>query len=150
MARHGRSRMGSDTNERDVFAFQRRNNRCNFIAFAGIGNGNHDIVVHNHAQIAVCRFGRMDEKRRRACRSHGCRHFTADVSGLTHAGNDDPALAVQQRFRRTDKIMVQSRRNFTQTFGFRIQYIARPVEIKCVFRHQSHLSCLNLGLFCPN
>ena len=150
MTRHGGSRMGGNADQRDVFAFQRRNNRRNFIAFAGIGNGNHDIVVHNHAQIAVRRFGRMDEKRRRACRSHGRRHFAADVSGLTHASNDNPALAVQQCFRRTDKIMVQSRRNFTQTFGFRIQYIARPVEIKCVFRHQSHLSCLNLGLFCPN
>ena len=46
-----------------------------------------------------------------------CRHFAADVSGLTHAGNDDPALAVQQCFRRTDKIMVQSGRKMAATMA---------------------------------
>ena len=43
----------------------------------------------------------------------------------------DPALAVQQRFMPHGQNHDQSRRNFTQTFGFRIQYIAPSRDKVC-------------------
>ena len=91
----------------------------------------------------------MDEKRRRSVEAMVAA-ILRPMSGLAHASNDHPALAVQQRFRRTDKIMVPKPPQFPQTFGFRINTSRAPSRDKVCFPPSSRLSCLNLGLFCPN
>ena len=137
ITRHRRTGAGGDADKRNVFAFERGDDGGDFVAFAGIGNGDDHVVVHNHPQIAVCRFRRVDEKRGRAGRSHGCRYFAPDVSRLAHTRDDDPARAAQQRVCRKGEVFVQIRRNFAQAFRFGVQHFARPIEIFSVSCHRN-------------
>ena len=95
MARHGGFGVGGDADEGDVFAFERGQNGIDFVALAGIGNRQHRVAVHNHAQVAVRGFGGMDEKGGRAGGGEGGGDFVADVAGFADAGNDEAAGAVE-------------------------------------------------------
>ena len=49
-------------------------------------------LLGDHAEIAVARFARMHEQRRRAGGGEGRGDLAPDMAGLAHAGDDDAAL----------------------------------------------------------
>ena len=63
----------------------------NFRAFAGIADGEQGVVGGDHAEVAMPRFGSVDEEGGGACAGQRCRDFFANVSRFAEAGNDDVA-----------------------------------------------------------
>src|SRR5690606_8363878 len=77
---------------------------------AAVRQGNDDIVLTHQAQVAVQRFGRVQEERRRAG-ARQCRgDLAADDARLAHAGDDDASAAGEQQFDGAVEA-------FVQTFG---------------------------------
>ena len=68
-----------------------------FLAFAGVGDGEDGVVGGNHAEVAVARFGGVDEESGRAGAGKRRRDFFADVAGFAEAGNDDVAARGEQQ-----------------------------------------------------
>ena len=56
------------------------------------GQRDDHVVVGDHAEVAVARFARMHEQRRRAGRGEGRGDLAPDMAGFAHAGDDDAAL----------------------------------------------------------
>lgn len=57
----GRFGISSQGNHLGAFPLDRRNDRDEFVGFAGIGNADHDVVFRDHTQVAVRGFGCMDK-----------------------------------------------------------------------------------------
>ncbi len=56
---------------------------------ARIGQHQQRIVAGDHAEIAMARFGRMDEMGRRSGRGERGRDLARDMTGFAHAADDD-------------------------------------------------------------
>lgn len=82
---HGAFGVAGHADQEHLQTFQYRDQRQNLMGFAGVGNGDHDIVRGNHAQIAVAGLARMNEEGRRAGTGEGGGHFAADMAGFPHA-----------------------------------------------------------------
>ena len=79
-----------------IHALEDGQDRQEFRRLAGIGDGEHDVAARDHAEIAMARLGRVQEKGGRAGARKGRRDLAADVAGLAHAGNDHAAGACEQ------------------------------------------------------
>ena len=56
----------------------------------------HDVALGDHTEVAVARFGRVQEEGGRAG-ARECRgDLAADVAGLSHAGDDDASGAGEE------------------------------------------------------
>ena len=56
----------------------------------GPGKREDHVVAHDHAEIAMARFGGMDEEGGRPGRGEGGGDLAADMTALADAGDDDP------------------------------------------------------------
>ncbi len=78
--RNCRARMARQCHHAQSQALDRFQQRNNFFRFAAITHREHNVIAHQHAQIAVNRFGRM-QKRSRRTGARKCRgDFSADQS----------------------------------------------------------------------
>jgi hypothetical protein len=57
----------------------------------------HNVVARDHSYVAMARFGGVDEVGRGARTGERGRDLRADVARLTHAHDDDTALAVEDQ-----------------------------------------------------
>jgi hypothetical protein len=65
-----------------------------------LGNRQHHVARRHHAEVAVARFARVHEHRRRAGRGQRGGDLAADVAALAHAHHDDAAVAFEHRLHR--------------------------------------------------
>ena len=63
------------------------------LRLAAVRDGEQHVARLNDAEIAVGRFGRVEEERRRAGAGQRRGHLAADDAGFAHARDDDPPLA---------------------------------------------------------
>ena len=70
------------------------------VGLAGVRQQQHDVVGGDHAQVAVARFGGVDEECRRAGRRQCRGELARDVAGLADAGHDDATAAFEDRLAR--------------------------------------------------
>ena len=62
-----------------------------FRRLSAVGNGQHDILLRHHAEVAMKRLGRMHEERRRPRTREARRNLPPDMPRLPHARDDDTA-----------------------------------------------------------
>ena len=68
------------------------------VGLTGVGDGEHHVVGGHHAQVTVEHVQWVDEERGCACRGEGGGDLRTDMSALSHACDDDLALAVVHQF----------------------------------------------------
>ncbi len=79
--------------ERHAEPFEVRQEEHDFGRLAGIGEREHYVGARDHAEIAMPRFGGMQEERGRAGARKRGSNLAGDVPGLAHAGDDHAAFA---------------------------------------------------------
>src|SRR5581483_9867874 len=97
------------TGERDqlhAHALDDRKDNQDLVGFAGIGNREHQVLRHDHAEVAVRRFAGMHEKGRRAGGGERGGNLAADVAGLAHADDHDAALGLQDKLAAAVKALI--------------------------------------------
>ena len=67
-------------NQRDAEALDDRQDRHQLGGFSGVGDRDHDVVVRQHADVAVACLGRVQEKSRRARARERGGDLVADVT----------------------------------------------------------------------
>ena len=77
--------------QRNGVALGEGDDRREFGRLARPGYGEHHVAILHHAEVAMARLRRMNERCRLASRGKRCRDLARDVPGLAHAGQDDPA-----------------------------------------------------------
>ena len=102
-APEGALAVGGDRDQRDGEALGEGDHGSELDRLARPGDGEQDVAVLHHAQIAVARLGRMDEGGRLAGRGEGRGDLPADVPGLAHAGDHDAAARRGDPLDRTGK-----------------------------------------------
>lgn len=70
--------------------------------------GQHDVFRRDHAEIAVPRFAGMNEERRGSGAGKGGSDFSADMSRLAHARDNNAASALQEQPAGLGKMLVNS------------------------------------------
>ena len=86
-----------------------------FARLAALGEHQHDVAGVDAAQVAVKRFGRVQEVGPRAERSERGGDLLTDDSRLAHAGDDHAALAFVQQPHRLAKRFFQPIRKLPQS-----------------------------------
>ena len=105
--------------------------RDDFFGVAAVGHGQHHVIAHQHAQIAMNRLGRM-QKNRRCPRAGKCRgDFPSDQPRFPHADHDHAALAGQQQFDGSLKARIQTLQQSVERLGLDAQNAARGIETHC-------------------
>ena len=92
-----------------------------FRGFTGIGQRQHRIPGHHHAEIAVRCLGGVHEHGRRAGGSEGGGDLVGDVSRFAHARNDNPAGCLGEQIHGAGKAVIQSGCQSAQRAGFGFQ-----------------------------
>jgi hypothetical protein len=77
------------------------------IRLAGVREHHHDVVLRDHAEVAVHRFRGVHEERGRAGRGERGGQLAADVPGLADAAHDHPAAAVEDELDRAHEAVAQ-------------------------------------------
>ena len=84
-----------------------------------------EIVGRDHAEVAVARLARVHEEGGRTGRGEGRRHLAADVAGLAHPGDDQPALGaadqIDRGHERAAEPVADRRRQRGHPAGFRLE-----------------------------
>ena len=81
-------------------------------------------MYRNHPEVAMTGFGRVHEKRGRAGRSQRCCDLVADMAGLAHAGDDDPALCAHNQATRVDERVTEAALQRVNGSGFDFENLA--------------------------
>ena len=84
--------------------------------------------ARDHAEVAVARFGRVHEERRRAGRGQRRRDLAADVAALAHAHHDDPAAAGEHRADRGDEALALALLQRVERARFDVERRAREAQ----------------------
>jgi hypothetical protein len=80
-----------DGDERNAETLQGLDEAQDLFGGAGVGGGEHEVALDQHPEVAVDRFRRVEEHRRRAGRGEGGGHLLHDQAALAHAGAHDAA-----------------------------------------------------------
>ncbi len=76
--------------------------------FARIGQGQHHVVMGDHAQVAMARLGRVDEVGRGAGGGQCGGNLAPDMAGFSHAGDHHAAAACQDQPHGRGEVFIQS------------------------------------------
>jgi len=96
--------------------------------FAGIGQRQHHIRRHDHAEVAVARLARVNELRGRSGGRQGGSDLSRDMAALAHAGDDDAALRGVQGFEGVDEAVAERRVERRDAFGLQLEHPARRLQ----------------------
>src|SRR5690606_273852 len=78
----------------------------------------HDVILGDHAHVAVAGFGRMHKKRRRSGAGQRSGDLAADMAGLAHAHHNHAALALKDEFASLDELLVDASLELLDRFDF--------------------------------
>src|SRR5262249_6686467 len=88
----------------------------------------HDVVGGDHAEVAMARFGGMDEERGRARTGERRRDLARNVAGFADAGHHDAPTARLDDADRLDEALVQPRRECLHRLRLRGQHFSGERE----------------------
>jgi hypothetical protein len=91
----------------DSQSLQRFEDAHELVGLAAVRQRDDDIVPADDAEVAVNRFGRMQEDGRGTRAREGRGNLPADDAGLAHACEDDAALAVAEEMDGTDESLIE-------------------------------------------
>ena len=86
---HRRARISGERQQPRAHALDHRQYGHDFGRFAGIRDGDQQVLARDHAQVPVAGLGRVHEKGGRTGAGQGCRDLVADMPRLAHACDDD-------------------------------------------------------------
>ncbi len=111
-AARGQRRAGArgDRHQRQAEAARVRDQVGQFGGLARIGQRQHRVARHDHAQVAVRGLGRVDEQRRRAGGGERGGDLAGDQAGLAHAGDHHAAGGARQQIDRVRRSCRSGRR----------------------------------------
>ena len=93
---HGGAVISGDADEPYAAPLDNRYDGEDFRALAGVRDGDDDIALRDHAEVAVAGLSRMNEERWGAGACHSRGYLRGDVPGFAHAGHDNLALAGEE------------------------------------------------------
>ena len=105
-------------------AANRREQLKQFVGFPAVGQRDDDVIALDDAQVAVNRFGRVQEERRRAGAAERRRDLVADDAGLAHPRHDDPAGALPEQLDGAIESLVETIDERQNRGGFRFEHLA--------------------------
>src|SRR6185369_17524065 len=83
-------------NEGNTQAFDSREQSEDFLGFAAGGEGDYKVPLHNHSEVAVDCFGRMQKQSRGAGGTEGSGYFPGHDSAFSHSRHDDASVAAEE------------------------------------------------------
>jgi hypothetical protein len=92
-----RLRAARHRDQRNAEPLDDRQDRQQLGGLAGIGDRDHDVVVRQHADVAMAGFGRVQEKSRRTRARKRGGDLVADVTRFAHPGYDHATGAIVQQ-----------------------------------------------------
>ena len=92
--RQRRLQIAAETDQRIAFALERRQQSQNLLSLAACGERNDHVAGHQHAEVAVHRFGGMQKQCRASGRTQRCGNLLRDDAALAHAGDDHAPIAL--------------------------------------------------------
>ena len=135
--------------QRNAQALHRFDQLDQFFGFAAGGNCQQHVVRREHAEVAVQRFGGVQEKRRRAGAGESGGDFAADQAGLAEAGDDDSSFASVQKFDGFFEAGVEAVDQAGDGFGFDAQDALGGCEAHWGRASHSRASARELAEFFP-
>ena len=114
--------------QRDAEPLDRRHDRRDLVALAGVRDREDDIARRHHAEVAVARLARMDEHGRRSGRGERRRDLAADVAALAHSHHDDTAPAAKDGAERSDEVVALALLQRIERARLDVERRAREVE----------------------
>lgn len=132
-------RVARDGDERRALALERGDDGEKLVGFAGVRDGEHDVVGRDHAEVAVGGFSGMDEVGGGARGGKGGGELAADVAGLAHAGHDQTALAGKNARNGVREFAAERRGEVRERPGFLGQNFLPELESCC--GHRMHECC---------
>ena len=117
-----------DADELCTLTFDNRHDGHEFLALAGIGQRDDDVVRGDHAEVAMACFTGMDEVGRRAGTGHGGGNLACDVTGLPHTADDDSTAAGQDEVQCMQEGVVETLAECPDRGGFDVEHFACKVE----------------------
>ena len=140
-------RIARDGDERRALALERGDDGEKLVGFAGVRDGEHDVVGRDHAEVAVGGFSGMHEVGGGARGGKGGGELAADVAGLAHAGHDQTALAGKNARNGVREFAAERRGEVRERPGFLGQNFLPELESCCGIECMSvaHLTVLLCG-----
>ena len=129
--------LAGQRDERHLQALQRFEQADDFFGFAAVGDGQDGVAAREHAEIAVQRFGGMQEEGWRAGAGKRGGDFSADEAGFAHAGDDDAAFAGEQEVDGFFEAGVEAREDVLDGLRFDLEDAARGVEAHCALQRRT-------------
>ncbi len=78
-----------------------------FFRPAGIGEAQYDIILCDHAEVAMARFCRVNELGGRACGGKRRGYLVADMSAFPHAADDNATPCLEDKIEGFHKLAVE-------------------------------------------
>ena len=99
-----------------------------FAAFAAVGDGQHQVVAGDHAQVAMAGFGGMDKKRGGAGGGQRGGDLAAHMAAFAHAHHYHTAPGLQHHLHRLGKHTIHAGRQAVQGFHLNVEGLAGQAQ----------------------
>lgn len=115
-----------NADDRDFQGARVQKDSAQFRRVAGVRDDDQRITLHQHAEVAMRGFGRVDEHRRRAGGGQCRGDLARNMARLSHAGYDHTLGRMQDRFTGRDEIIAEGLAQATKCFRFNSHNFAAP------------------------
>jgi hypothetical protein len=89
--------------------------RLEFRGGAGVGKDKKNVALGYHAEIAMSRLRRMNEKGRRPSRGQSCGDLASYVPRLTHSADDDTLLGPYEQLNSRRELVINALGKFKES-----------------------------------
>jgi hypothetical protein len=148
-AAEGRIGPGRHADERNGIAPCVAQHVGEFLGLAGLGESEHDIILADHAEIAVRGFCGVDEIGLRAGGRHGGSDLARHMAGLADSGTDHAALCGEDGVDRLDEPTVETARELSKGVRLELQDAAGNGDV-CRLQHGAGLNQFCVKVICRN
>ena len=115
-------RVAGDSHGGTADLVQRGQQAHDLVALAAVAHKDNYVILRHHAEIAVHSFAGVHEKRRRAETGQRRCNLCADVTGFSHAGDDDLSRAVHHQPDDVLKVLAKALFRRLQGRDLRVKY----------------------------
>ena len=120
--------VAGDGHQDHALAFDDGQDGREFIAFATVGQGDHQVVTRDHAQVAMAGFSRVHKEGGCTGGGQGGSNLAANVAAFAHAHDDDATTHRQHGLHRVDESFSQALLHVEHRLGFNRQGLTRQVQ----------------------